>query len=343
MEGAHIMKHEQSEHLRLVPEAMSVQRRDPRGHDAWAVELVDVHKSYGRTVALDGITLSVGEGEIFGLLGPNGAGKTTLMKLLTGLLVPNNGSVRVFGLDPSVSGRRVRAASGYVMQQTTHDKYLSATQNLRMHAELFGMTRDQAARRVRGALDWAGLTNVADRPLATFSGGMQRRLDLAAIKLQQPRLTLLDEPTLGLDVQARRQVWDLVQALKDMGTTVIVTTHYIEEAERLCDHIAMIQHGRVVGFDTPEALRSRVLGERHRLEVEFDGEPDTWPDGLPLEPERTAPSTWCFEGQPGELFQVAAVLYDHLSHCLRGVRYIEPTLEEVFVRLTDDSYAALSS
>lgn len=338
-----MMKHEQSEHLRLVPEGMSVQRRDPRGHDAWAVELVDVHKSYGATVALDGINLSVGQGEIFGLLGPNGSGKTTTMKLLTGLLVPNNGSVRVFGIDPAVSGRRVRAVSGYVMQETTHDKYLSATQNLRMHAELFGMPRERVAGMVREALDWAGLTAVADRPLATYSGGMKRRLDLAAIKLQQPRLALLDEPTLGLDVPARRQVWQLVQALKDAGTTVIVTTHYIEEAERLCDRIAMIQHGRVVGFDTPEALRRRVLGERHRLEVELDEEPGSWPDELNLVPKRGAASTWYFEGQPGELFQVAAVLHDRLDSCLRGVRYIEPKLEDVFVRLTGDDSIPLSS
>lgn len=308
-----------------------------------AVELSNVYKTYGDTVALDGISLTVEKGEIFGLLGPNGAGKTTTMKLLTGLLTSDRGTVTVFDLDPTAAGHRVRALSGYVMQQTTQDKYLSGTQNLRLHAELFGMPRAHVPGRVQEALQWAGLTEAAERPVATYSGGMQRRLDLAAIKLQQPALTLLDEPTLGLDVQGRRQVWQLVQSLKDMGTTVIVTTHYIEEAERLCDRIAMIQDGRVVGFDTPDALRRRVLGERHRLEVEMDSEPEIWPAQLRLIPEKIGPFTWCFEGQPDELFQAAAELYAHAGDRLRGVRYIEPTLEEVFVRLTTGEYAALSS
>lgn len=308
-----------------------------------AIELENVRKTYGATVALDGISLAVEKGEIFGLLGPNGAGKTTMMKLLTGLLAPSSGTVRVFDLDPTISGRRVRALSGYVMQQTTQDKYLSGSQNLRMHAELFGLPSAHVAERVQDALEWAALTDAAERPVATYSGGMQRRLDLAAIKLQQPALTLLDEPTLGLDVQGRRQVWGLVEALKDMGTTVIVTTHYIEEAERLCDRIAMIEHGRLVGFDTPDALRRRVLGERHRLEVELDSDPGTWPAQIRLVPEKTGPFTWCFEGQPDELFQTAAELYAHMSDGPRAVRYIEPTLEEVFVRLTDGAYTALSS
>lgn len=308
-----------------------------------AVQLKGVHKTYGATVALDGISLAVEKGEIFGLLGPNGAGKTTTMKLLTGLLAPSSGTVQVFGLDPAVAGRRVRALSGYVMQQTTQDKYLSGAQNLRMHAELFGMPRALVAGRVQEALQWAGLTEAAHRRVATYSGGMQRRLDLAAIKLQQPALTLLDEPTLGLDVQGRRRVWQLVQSIKEMGMTVIVTTHYIEEAERLCDRIAMIEGGRVVGFDTPDALRRRVLGERHKLEVEMDSQPDAWPSHLGVTAEQTGPFTWCFEGPPAELFHAAAALYADGGDRVRGVRYIEPTLEEVFVRLTDGEYAALSS
>lgn len=341
MPGANAPMQAQIDHLQTASEEMSVWGRWEQNKPL-AVELSGVRKSYDATVALDGLSIAVGEGEIFGLLGPNGAGKTTVMKLLTGLLTPNSGTVKVFGLDPSVSGRRVRSLSGFVMQESTHDKYLSATQNLRMHAELFGMRRELVAQQVRDVLHWAGLRDAADRPLATYSGGMRRRLDLAAIKLQQPRLILLDEPTLGLDVQARRLVWRLIQDLQDAGATIIVTTHYIEEAERLCDYIAMIQHGRVVGFDTPDALRKRVLGERHRLEAELKEEPAHWPQELKLVPKRSGPATWSFEGQPGELFQAAGVLYDRLGHHLRGVRYMEPTLEEVFVRLTGEDSATLS-
>ena len=265
-----------------------------------AVQLVNVYKTYGKTPALNGLTFTVGPGEIFGLLGPNGSGKTTTMKLLTGLLRPDGGFVQVFGLDPAASPRKVRALSGYVMQETTHDKHLSAEQNLRMHGDLFGIPRRQLSARVQDALEWAGLTTAARRPLITYSGGMQRRLDLAAVKLQQPRLVLLDEPTLGLDVQSRRQVWQLVQELKQSGTTVIVTTHYIEEAERLCDKIALIHHGRLVGFDTPDALRRLVLGEQHRLELVLKDEPTAWPDDLSLLPEKSGLGIWSFVGEPWE-------------------------------------------
>ncbi len=259
------------------------------------------------------------------------------MKLLTGLLRPDAGAVRVFGLDPSTAPRQVRAFSGYVMQDTTHDKYLTAEQNLTMHAELFGVPKAHVKMRVRDALAWAGLTDAARRPVASYSGGMQRRLDLAALKLQRPRLALLDEPTLGLDVQARRQVWELVKALKADGTTVIVTTHYIEEAERLCDRIAMIQRGRLVGFDTPDALRRRVLGERHRLEVELGEEPPSWPPELTLRSEKAGERTWTFEGQPADLFHIAALLHRHLGPRVLSTRYVQPTLEEVFLHLTGDT------
>lgn len=145
---------------------------------------------------------------------------------------------------------------------------------------------------------------------------------------------LLDEPTLGLDVQSRRQVWQLVQELKQSGTTVIVTTHYIEEAERLCDKIALIHHGRLVGFDTPDALRRLVLGEQHRLEIVMKDEPTAWPDDLSLLPEKSGLGIWSFVGEPAELFQTAALLHQHFADDIVETRYIEPTLEEVFVRLT---------
>lgn len=299
-----------------------------------AVQLDNVSKSYGETAALDGVSLTVKQGEIFGLLGPNGAGKTTMMKLLTGLLEPGGGTVQVFGLDPWRSGSKVRVLSGWVMQQSTHDKYLSAVQNLRMYAELFGMPARQVAGEVQEVLRWAGLAEAAHRPVATYSGGMMRRLDLAAIKLQRPALVLLDEPTLGLDVQARRQVWQLVRDLSGAGATVIITTHYIQEAESLCHRIAMIRRGKIVGFDTPEALRKRVLGERHRLEVDFDGDPPFWPEEIELTPVSIGPSAWSFEGHPAELFQIAALLNRQLGRQLRGVRYLQPSLEDVFVRLT---------
>lgn len=324
---------------RHSPDVSSALLERPPEPITFAIELYDVHKTYGSTIALNGLTLTVGSGEIFGLLGPNGAGKSTTIKMVNGLLAPDRGSIRVFGIDPAVSGRHVRSITGYVMQETTFDKHLSATENLRMYAELFGMRRREVARRVREALFWAGLTDAADRPLVTYSGGMRRRFDLAVIKLQQPRLTLLDEPPLGLDVRARRHVWELIRGLKAEGTTVLLTTHYLDEAERLCDRIALIQKGRVVGLDTPESLRRLVLGERHRLEVELDTEHPIWPLDLTLTATQLSAATWCFEGEPRDLFHTAASLYEHLGTAVRSVRYVEPTLEDVFLRLTEQNDA----
>lgn len=225
-----------------------------------AIEIYDVHKAYGPIRALDGLTLTVRSGEIFGLLGPNGAGKSTTIKLINGLLTADSGSVRVFGVDPAESGRLVRSMTGYVMQETTFDKHLSATENLRMYAELFGMRRKDVARHVREALAWAGLTEAADRPLASYSGGMRRRF---------------------------------------------------------------------------------ILGERHWLEVELKMEEPFWPDDLPLTARQITTTIWHFEGQPSELFLTAAALYEKLGTSVRSVRYVEPTLEDVFLRLTeqDDTFS----
>lgn len=247
---------------RHSPDVSSALLERPPEPITFAIELYDVHKTYGSTIALNGLTLTVGSGEIFGLLGPNGAGKSTTIKMVNGLLAPDRGS-----------------------------------------------------------------------------GGMRRRFDLAVIKLQQPRLTLLDEPPLGLDVRARRHVWELIRGLKAEGTTVLLTTHYLDEAERLCDRIALIQKGRVVGLDTPESLRRLVLGERHRLEVELDTEHPIWPLDLTLTATQLSAATWCFEGEPRDLFHTAASLYEHLGTAVRSVRYVEPTLEDVFLRLTEQNDA----
>ncbi|MGP4113903.1 ATP-binding cassette domain-containing protein [Streptomyces sp. 4N509B] len=225
-------------------------------------------KRYGDKTALEGLDLEVRRGTVMGLLGPNGAGKTTTVRILTTLLRPDGGTARVGGYDVRRQARQVRRRIGLTGQNPAVDEILSARQNLRMFGRLFHLSRARASARAEELLEHFSLTEAADKQVSSFSGGMRRRLDLAASMILAPEVLFLDEPTTGLDPRGRSEVWQSIRQLTAAGTTVLLTTHYLDEADQLSDRIALIDGGRKITEDTPAGLKRAVGGDRVEVVVE---------------------------------------------------------------------------
>lgn len=223
-----------------------------------AIECKNLVCRYGTTAAVDGISFAVETGEFFALLGPNGAGKTTTVQMLITLLLPTSGQVSVAGFDAVSQPAAVRSNIGVVFQEPALDERLTAYENLEIHAVLYGIANLKEA--VHQALDWASLSEVSGRPVRTFSGGMKRRLELGRALMHQPKILFMDEPTLGLDPQGRRHLWEHISGLRKQGLTVFMTTHYLQEAES-CDRVGIIDQGKLVELDTPAGLKAKVLGK----------------------------------------------------------------------------------
>lgn len=232
-----------------------------------AIETKDLCKSFKKFQAVDHLSLSVQQGEIFGLLGPNGSGKTTTINMLTGLSQPTSGEARIMGYDVRTSAAKVRQILGSVPQETALYEELSAWANMDFHAELFGVPRREKKERITRLLELVQLLDRKNSRVSTFSGGMKRRLTLARALLHNPQLIYLDEPTLGVDVQARRLIWDYILMLRSQGNTVLITTNYLEEAQELCDRIAIIDHGKLIAVNTPEGLKEAYGGSVIELET----------------------------------------------------------------------------
>jgi oleandomycin transport system ATP-binding protein len=224
-------------------------------HAIWAEGLV---KHFGETKALDGVDLAVRTGTVLGLLGPNGAGKTTAVRVLATLLRPDAGHATVGGFDVQRDGHRVRQMIGLTGQYASVDEQLTGTENLLLIGRLLGMSRPAAKQRAKELLAQFDLTDAASRAVKTFSGGMRRRLDLGASLVGQPPLLYLDEPTTGLDPRARAELWDLIRSLVGGGTTVLLTTQYLDEADELADEIVVIDHGRVIATGAPDELKAKT-------------------------------------------------------------------------------------
>ncbi len=225
------------------------------------IHVENLVKSYGDLKAVAGISFEVAAGEVYGLLGPNGAGKTTTLSMLSGLLAPEQGRIRIDGIDMAERPQEVKARLGVVPQENALYDELSAREHLRFWAGLYGLGGRDVRDAVGRVLDWVGLTSRADEPVKRFSGGMKRRLNLALGLVHSPRVVLLDEPTVGIDPQARANILDIVKQIAAAGTTVLYTTHYLEEAEELCDRIAIIDHGKLLAEGTLEELQEMVGGE----------------------------------------------------------------------------------
>lgn len=227
-----------------------------------AVHAHDLRKAFGQRVAVDGIDLEVRRGECFGFLGPNGAGKTTTMRMLACLSTRDSGDLAVLGMDPDVEPRALKARLGVVPQEVNLDLELTVLENMLVYARYFGMRQAEARVRALDLLRFVDLHERTDDTVVKLSGGMQRRLQIARALINDPEMILLDEPTTGLDPQARRLVWERLRDLRSRGTSVVITTHYMDEAERLCDRLVVIDHGRVVRQGAPgDLVRAEVGAE----------------------------------------------------------------------------------
>ncbi|MGW4370397.1 ATP-binding cassette domain-containing protein [Nocardia takedensis] len=230
-----------------------------------AVEATDLVKVFGQQRAVDGVSLAVPQGAVYGVLGPNGAGKTTTIRMLATLLRPDGGSARIFGRDVVADPAAVRSLIGVTGQYASVDEDLSATENLMIFARLLGLGRAEARARTADLLEEFDLAEAADKSLKNFSGGMRRRLDLAASLISTPPLLFLDEPTTGLDPRTRAQMWETIRRLVREGATVLLTTQYLDEADQLADRIAVIDHGKVIADGTADELKASVGGSSLHL------------------------------------------------------------------------------
>ena len=297
-----------------------------------AVSARSLTKRYGGVAAVDGIDLDVVAGETFGFLGPNGAGKSTTIGMLCTLLSPTGGSATVAGHDVVRERDAVRASIGLVFQDTTLDGYLTAAQNLRFHAELYGLPRTAVPERMERVLTMVGLWDRRDSLVGTFSGGMKRRLEIARGLMHLPRVLFLDEPTIGLDPQTRSSIWQYIGELqRDQEITIFLTTHYMDEAE-YCDRIAIIDSGRIIALDTPIALKASVGQDRVQIHTDDDEAAiGALRDRLGVE-ARMAEGAVTFGVAEGESF--VPVLFARLGVPIRSVSVSRPSLDDVFMSYT---------
>ncbi|MEU5555455.1 ATP-binding cassette domain-containing protein [Streptomyces globisporus] len=307
----------------------------------YAVLAEGVVKQYKEKRALDGFDLAVRPGTVHGLLGPNGAGKTTAVRVLATLLRYDAGRAEVAGLDVARDPRRVRGRIGLTGQYAAVDEGLTGRQNLEMFGRLFHLGNRPARQRAGELLDRFGLTEAADKAATEYSGGMRRRLDLASSMILQPDVLFLDEPTTGLDPRSRGEVWEAVRALVAGGTTVLLTTQYLEEADRLASHITVIDRGRAIADDTPDALKNRVGGDRIEVVAADPGDLDAVAKTV----DRVAGGGLVVTATPTR--RVHAQVADRVAALTEVVRSLQddgiavediglrrPSLDDVFLRLT---------
>ena len=300
--------------------------------DGLAISVRGLVKNYGEVEAVRGVEFEVATGEVFGFLGPNGAGKTTTINMLCTLVTPTAGSASVAGHDVVRERDDVRRNIGLVFQDPTLDSYLTAEQNLRLHAELYGVQSALVKPRMQQVLTMVGLWDRKDSVVGTFSGGMRRRLEIARGLMHSPRVLFLDEPTIGLDPQTRRSIWEYIGELKEREEiTIFMTTHYMDEAE-WCDRIAIMDHGEIVALDTPETLKAGVGTDRVR------STPTTTTRRSPRSPSASGSTPGCprarsrFGVPEGEQF--VPRLFAELGIPIKSVNVSRPTLDDVFMSYT---------
>ena len=308
--------------------------------DQPAVHAEGLHKHFGAVHALNDVSFIVPAGTILGLLGPNGAGKTTTVRILTTLIPPDAGSAQVAGFDVVAQPGRVRSAIGLAGQQAAVDPLLTGRENLDLIGTLHHLGRLQSRRRVREMLERFDLTDAADRRASTYSGGMRRRLDLAASLIGQPQVLVLDEPTAGLDPASRQALWAAIRSLVDQGTTALLTTQYLEEADQLADDIIVIDHGQLVAYGTPDQLKAQVGG--HRIELQLTDPTDAGTARRVLEDFAASPpiidphSGRAVIPITGGAAPTAAVIraLDTAGIDIADLVVRRPTLDDVFLTLT---------
>ena len=307
-----------------------------------AVQSVDLTKRFGDFAAVNKINLEIGSGEIFGLLGPNGAGKTTLVRVLTTVLEPTEGTAKVVGYDIRRNANKVRESIGVVSQAITLDVELSAWENMELYAKYYGVPNGLRHERIKALLDVVGLAERADFTVGSFSGGMKRRLELVRSLIHRPKILFLDEPTTGLDPQARYAVWDYLRKIhKDQGITVVITTHYLDEAEALCGRVAIVDFGKLVALGAPLDLKRKVMGG-DVVEAEISIMSDEALTALQdsdfvLEVKKRESLLTVLVKSGAEAVPRIVELVGAKGGKLRSITLREPTLDDVFLNVTGRS------
>ncbi len=302
-----------------------------------AIAVEGLERAFDEVLAVQGIDLEVDEGEIYGFLGPNGAGKTTTVRMLTTLLLPTSGRATVAGHDVVKEARAVRGSIGVALQEAALDPLMTGRELIRLQATLQGLPTAEGKRRADDLLERVDLADAADRRVGTYSGGMQRRLDLAAALVHEPRVLFLDEPTTGLDPVSRKTIWEEVRALNDGGTTVFLTTQYLEEADQLADNVAIIDSGRIVAEGTPDSLKAEFGNPHIQLQLA---------DGSVAEAERACAGIGrLLPPKDGRLVEIEAAngaadiprvvrALDEAGIAVESLELVRPTLDDVFVAKT---------
>lgn len=304
------------------------------------IETKSLTKSFGDLVAVNDISFSVEKGEIFGFLGPNGAGKSTTMMIFTTLLKPTSGKALIAGFDVTKDAKQVRENIGFVQQETTVDEYLTGRENLLLQAKLNHIPKNEINQRIDEVLELIELSDKQDQAVVTYSGGMRKRLDIAGGLLHHPKVLFLDEPTVGLDIQTRRKIWQYIKKIHiEFEMTIFVTTHYMEEADSLCDRIGIMDHGKIQVIDTPENMKNALGNEIISLVVDTNNNHDSFLEELKkiefikkINEDDLKLTLFTSNGTEviPKIFQISS----ELKIKINSISLTQPTLDDVFISYT---------
>jgi len=306
----------------------------------YSIETKSLTKSFGDLVAVNDISFSVEKGEIFGFLGPNGAGKSTTMMIFTTLLKPTSGKALIAGFDVTKDAKQVRENIGFVQQETTVDEYLTGRENLLLQAKLNHIPKNEINQRIDDVLELIELSDKQDQAVVTYSGGMRKRLDIAGGLLHRPKVLFLDEPTVGLDIQTRRKIWQYIKKIHvEFEMTIFVTTHYMEEADSLCDRIGIMDHGKIQVIDTPENMKNALGNEIISLVVDTNNNHDSFLEELKkiefikkINEDNLKLTLFTSNGTEviPKIFQISS----KLDIKINSISLTQPTLDDVFISYT---------
>jgi ABC-2 type transport system ATP-binding protein len=304
-----------------------------------SIELKSLTKSFGDVIAVNDISLSVKPGEIFGFLGPNGAGKSTTIMILTTLLKPTSGQALISGIDVMTNAKKVRENIGYVQQETTVDEYLTGRENLMLQAKLNHIPKNEINKRIDELLELIELTDKQDKTVGTYSGGMRKRLDIAGGLLHRPKVLFLDEPTVGLDIQTRRKIWQYIKKIHDeFEMTIFLTTHYMEEADKLCDRIGIIDGGKIQVIDSPENMKKAMGNEVISIILEGENHTSFLSELKKIEfvtkINEDGSKLTLFASNGTEVIPKIFQISSELKIKITSISLTEPTLDDVFISYT---------
>jgi len=306
----------------------------------YSIETRSLSKIFGTVTAVDDISFAVENGEIFGFLGPNGAGKSTTMMILTTLLKPTSGQALVSGFDVSAQADKVRQNIGYVQQESTVDEYLTGRENLLLQARLNHIPKDQINNRIDDVLELIELTDKQNEPVVTYSGGMRKRLDIAGGLLHRPKVLFLDEPTVGLDIQTRRKIWEYIKKIHtEFEMTIFLTTHYMEEADQLCDRVGIIDHGKIQIIDSPKNMKNAMGNEVITLVVEGGNSNESFLSELEKietikKINKDNDKLVLFASKGTEIIPKIFQISSTLNVKINSISLTSPTLDDVFLSYT---------